>query len=234
MRFILATLFATALLSGCASSPARPSAANVLAARAREAISPSSPSPEAVLPTRRIPLIGAACPLSFPPRDVGSVVRIPANMMSKAMDPVMHAVCACTKPGEYSTVVAEIDLGRGSAHVRARESSTIHECLETLHVTFDPIPESELPGSDCINCGPRYYGVFVDSPPPPKKDPDVRLIYSFLLDRSSEVLNCIAGTHAEKGSCRPDVTPESTTPPKKTCGCTPTDLACAIACAGAK
>lgn len=237
MRSTVATFFACALLSGCAStraadhpSPQEPPTANV-SARAEEAV---GDIPKAVPITRRPPIFGATCPLVFPSRDVGTVVRIPASMMSKAMDPVMDALCACTKPGEYSAIVAQIDFGHGNVQIRAPESSTIHECLETLHVTFEPIPDSDLPSSDCINCGPRYYGVFADSPPPPPKEAGLRLMYSFLLDRSSEVLDCSGDTHAERGACRPNVAPAPPTPDKRSCGCDATDLECSIACAATR
>jgi len=229
MRSTLATLFGLALLSGCASTPAPPSTAKLSVPAPMTVSAILKAAPEA----RRIPIFGATCPLFFPPHEVGTVVRIPASLMSKAMDPVMYALCACTNPGEYSAIVAQIDFGRGSIHLRAPESSKINECLETLHVTFDPIPESDLPASDCINCGPKYYGVFVDSPPPPKQS-GLRLMYSFLLDRSNEVLNCSGDTHAERGQCTSDNATKPPAPAQRTCGCPPTDLACAIACAGTK
>src|SRR5690242_19950805 len=117
MRSTIAALFAFASLSGCASTPARPSTANA-SAKQVETIQESPPLPvppiaSAIPIERRIPIFGGTCPLFFPPHDLGTVVRIPASMMSKAMDPVMHALCACTKPGEYSAIVAEIDFGKG-------------------------------------------------------------------------------------------------------------------------
>jgi hypothetical protein len=232
MRSSFALMFACAFLGGCASAPVRPSVESVSVPRSITEV-PATSVPEAAPIPRRIPTFGAACPLFFPRREVGSVVRIPANMMSLAMDPVMHALCACTKAGEYATIVAEIDFGRGRVQVRAPESSTVHQCLETLHVTFDPVPESDVPTSDCINCGPRYYGVFGNSPPPPQ-EPGIRLLYSFLVDRSSEVLDCPGNTHAERGQCVANVVDKPPPREKKTCGCDPTDLNCAMTCAATK
>jgi len=227
MRSSLA-LFAFAFIGiGCASQPIPVSSPTIT-----EAPEPVATLAPRDIAERRIAFVGGACPLVFPRRDVGSVVRIPAAMMSIAMDPVMGALCACTKPGEYATITARIDLDKGQVQVRAPESPIIDGCLETLHVTFNPPLQSELPESDCINCGPRYYGVFVDSPPPPKPA-GIRLLYSFALDRSGEVLACPADTHAEKGACVPNEPPPKVSPEKPSCGCAAEDLMCAMKCSAA-
>ncbi len=179
---------------------------------------------------RRTPHSPESCPLFFPPHDIGNVIRIAGATMALAMNPAMSALCACSKPGEYATIVARIDFGRGTVNLGAPDSAPINECLETLHVTFEPPPQSDLPGSDCINCGPRYYGVFPDSPPPPKET-GLKLMYSFLVDRSGEVLDCPDNTHAERGSCAPDAVPIPAKAEKHSCGCEPADLNCAMACA---
>lgn len=149
--------------------------------------------------------------------------------MALAMDPVMSALCACTKPGEYTTIVARIDYDKGQVETRAPESPIINACLETLHVTFAPLPQGDMPTSDCINCGPRYYGVFENSPPPPKPE-GLRLLYSFSLDRSNEVLPCPAEMHAERGACVADAPLQPPIPDKPTCGCAAGDLMCAMKC----
>jgi hypothetical protein len=150
-------------------------------------------------------------------------------MMSLAMDPVVNALCSCTKPGEYATIVARIDYDKGQVQVRAPESPIIDGCLEMLNVTFAPVPPSEGPTSDCVNCGPRYYGVFVDSPAPPKPA-GIRLIYSFSLDRTNEVLPCPPETHAERGACLPNESLPKIPRDKPTCGCAEADLMCAMKC----
>jgi hypothetical protein len=228
MRFFIAGLVSYVLLAGCTSTRSNVPPASA----AREPLKTVSTIPLATVETHRMPLFGGGCPLFFPPHEVGSVMRIPAPMMSTAMDPVMNALCACTKPGEYAVIVAQIDFGAGTTQLKGPESPQINECLEMLHVTFTPIPETDMPSSDCIGCGPRYYGVFPDSPAPPKNG--LRLMYSFLLDRSNEVLHCPADTHAERGSCKPDVEPAPAPAPKRTCGCGATDLACTIACEGSR
>lgn len=229
MRSSIAALVISTWLLGCASTRSKFPPASVC----REALAPVSAIPIATTKTHRIPLIGGECPLFFPPHEVGSVLRIPAVMMSTAMDPVMNALCSCTTPGEYAVIVTQINFGTGMAQLKAPESPLINECLEMLHVTFSPIPESDMPASDCINCGPRYYGVFADSPPPPKQS-GLRLMYSFLLDRSGEVLDCPGHTHPERGTCKPNVDAIPPAAPKQTCGCGATDMACAIACEGAR
>jgi hypothetical protein len=229
MRSLPPTFVVCILLMGCASTPRKVQTTS----DSHQAAEPVVTVPVARMENRRIPLIGGVCPLIFPPHDVGSVLIVPATIMSRAMDPIMNALCSCTKPREYAAIVTQINFSLGSAYLQAPESSQINECLESLHVTFAPVPESDLPSSDCINCGPHHYGVFVDSPPPPKNT-GLRLMYSFLLDRSSEVLDCPAPTHAERGACRTAEAPPSIASPKPTCGCDATDLACAITCAGAR
>lgn len=227
MRSFLALLALGIIGTGCASNPLPlPSPAIT-----------TSPEPEAILTpqttaVQRLAFVGGSCPLVYPPREVGSVIRIPAVMMSLAMEPVIGALCACTKPGEYATIVARIDFDKGQVQVRSLESSIINGCLETLNVTFAPPPPNELPGSDCINCGPRHYGVFVDSPAPPKPE-GIRLTYSFALDRTSEVLPCPADTHAEKGACLPNEPLAKAPANKPTCGCDEADLMCAMKCSAA-
>jgi hypothetical protein len=234
MRPSLAMFVACSFLMGCGASPIRSTKPNTSAptkdVAAREVAVPTTSSEPII---HRMPQPDAACPLFFPPREVGSVVRIPAKMMSLAMDPVMRALCACTKPGEYTSMQAQIDFGKGIVQVRAHESSLIDECLAASKVTFEPPPASDVPSSDCIGCGPRYYGVFPDSPPPPQ-EPGLRLMYSFYLDRSSEVLDCPATTHAERGACQNDKVAAPPLPDKRTCGCNPGDLKCALTCAAGK
>lgn len=229
MRSFVVALVACALLTGCASTRSNVPPVSI----PRPVLETVATAPQAAIEARRMPLLGGACPLFFPPHEVGSVVRIPGAMMSTAMDPVMNALCSCTNPGEHAVIVAQIDFGKGRAEVKAPKSSQINECLEMLHVSFSPTPESDVPASDCIDCGPRYYGVFVDSPPPPKRT-GLRLMYSFLLDRSGEVLDCPDHTHAERGACKSDIVAAPAPALKHTCGCGATDLACAIACEGTR
>lgn len=209
---------------GCASRP-------ILIQAPAPSITEITPAPaNEILAPARIPHMGGPCPLAFPRREVGSVVRIPGSIMALAMDPVMNALCACTNPGEYATIVARIDFNNGHVETRAPESPAINACLETLNVTFPPPPPNDLPASDCINCGPRYYGVFVDSPPPPKAE-GLRLVYSFALDRSSEIMQCPAATRPLRGACVLDEAPKPIIPNKPICACAAGDLLCAIQCA---
>lgn len=228
MRQLFVTVTLGLIGLGCASNPLPIQSPPIV--QAPEIT--TDPVAQEVAP-RRIPALGRVCPLAFPRREVGSVIRIPGAMMSLAMDPVMSALCACTKPGEYATIVARIDFDKGQVETRAPESPIINACLEMLHITFPPPPPNEMPASDCINCGPRYYGVFVDSPPPPKPE-GIRLVYSFALDRSNEILQCPAAAHPERGACVVNAEPKPTIPDKPRCTCAAEDLMCAMKCAAQK
>lgn len=232
MRVSLVVL--VGLLWGCGSSAPRPNVPTPAPHATKHATKHATeqtvrePLPETI--ERRNPQAPESCPLFFPPHDVGSVVRIPGKMMALAMNPVMQALCACSNPGEYATIVARIDYGSGTVKLEAPDNPAINECVQSVPVSFVPPPPSDLPGSDCINCGPRYYGVFADSPPPPK-EPALQLIYSLLVDRSNEVLDCPDHTHAERGQCKSDDAPTPEKPEKRSCKCEPSDLKCAIECA---
>lgn len=226
MRLFVAFIATSGFLMGCAASPARPSDSK----SAKHDVEVIVVAPQEPPREHRTPQMDPSCPLFFPPRDVGSVVRIPATMFSLAMDPVMQTLCSCTRPGEFGTIVARINYGDGTVDVDAPESPAVEECLRDSKITFVPPPPDDVPPSDCINCGPRYYGVFVDSPPPPPKE-GLRLVYSFLLDRSNEVLDCPVNTHAERGTCKTNAAAAPIAPEKPKCMCAKEDLKCAIACA---
>ncbi|MBI5537352.1 MAG: hypothetical protein HY898_31810 [Deltaproteobacteria bacterium] len=181
-------------------------------------------------PRARRPEPGKSCGLHWTPRDVGSVLIIHRQIMGRVMSSVLPALCACTSPGEFLPVVAQIDFYDGEARLRAPTSPPVDGCLAQVPVTFEPF-RPDGPASDCIGCGPRRYGVLhgsqpVDTPEPAAR---IRMVYPIALDRSDEVMTCDAGAHAEKGRCEPDVAAAQPTVAPG-CGCGPADLRCAIDC----
>jgi hypothetical protein len=176
--------------------------------------------------------VAIACPLQWPPREVGSVVRIPAHMMARAMAPVIEALCECTRPGEYADVMAKLDFAAGRATVTTPANAAIDGCVQTVQGSFEPFPEAQESWSDCIGCGPRRYGVFRGSLPADTREPGgLRMVYGFKLDRSPEILHCDPGMLAIQGRCVPEPAPPSLRAAPSSCGCTPLDLKCAIGCA---
>ena len=143
----------------------------------------------------RIPNPNAPCPLNYVPKDIGNVLVIPGAWMARAMKPTLAAVCACTVDGDQVSIVTVIDFAAGNVEISAPEDEAIDRCVAGLPGTFEPIPESELPGSDCIDCGPRRYGVFPSGEPAePKPKGGLKVRYPFRVDRRSE---------AEKGKAQP-------------------------------
>ncbi len=95
-----------------------------------------------------------------------SVIVIPRPVWVAAMTPALHAACACTRSGDAVRFVATVAPEEGTAHVIAPENEATTRCVQILDLRFPPFTV----GSDCIDCGPRWYGVFHGSgprPPPP-------------------------------------------------------------------
>lgn len=143
--------------------------------------------PEAGLPMPqiRLPRDGGSCDLTWAPREVGSVVKIPAPTMTSAMVPVIEAVCACTAPGERVTIVARLRFAQGRAVVSAPDSEMIDQCLSHTNPSFPPSMMDM--GSDCIDCGPRQYGVLRGSNPTPPPNKGIEVVFGFEIDRSKEL-----------------------------------------------
>jgi hypothetical protein len=128
-----------------------------------------------------------ACPLGWTPRAVGSVLRIPAEVMARPMSSVVAAACRCVRPGEDARVVAQIDVTAGQVVADAPDAPDVARCLEQITLpAFEPW--SAGGASDCIDCGPRRYGVFRGSPrvDAPVEEARLRVTYPLRVDRSGE------------------------------------------------
>jgi len=225
-------LIPIAFAAGCGAAPAIPVSIAQVERPVQAQVAPSEDPARPDPPPRRKPEAGRTCGLHWQPRDVGGVLIIPASVLSPAMGKVIEALCACSAPGEYADVRADIEFHDGKVGVSAKRSPVIDGCLSQVPVRFEPYrPDGPL--SDCIGCGPRRYGVFHGSAPANTPEPPgrLRVVMAFRLDRSNEVLDCAPGTHPEAGKCRDDLAPQPTPAGPPTCGCSPQDLACAIDCA---
>jgi len=99
------------------------------------------------------------------------------------MTPVIKALCACTRPGSHFSLIVdmELSLGKVTAHT-SDENLEIDACL-AARLGPNLYPPLEI-GSDCIDCGPRRYGVFGGPPPPPPRGARIRMPLS--VDRRGE------------------------------------------------
>jgi hypothetical protein len=124
------------------------------------------------------------CSLSWTPRRLGaSVVAIPPETSARMMAPVLRALCACTKPGSKHSVVIDFEPGRGHATAQSgADDVALDRCLEP-RLGDNVYPAFEL-GSDCIDCGPKRYGVFGGPAPEPPRGARMRM--PFQVDRTSE------------------------------------------------
>ncbi len=133
----------------------------------------------------RHPQKDAACPLQWPAQDVTSSVHILAAAMQPPMAAALQAVCACSVPGEVTSVYADIDFAAGAVEVRAPAAPLVDGCLRELKPTFPA--DASVAGSDCIDCGPKHYGVLPGSQPANAAAPaSVRIRYPLQVDRSAE------------------------------------------------
>ena len=134
----------------------------------------------------RHPAADARCPLQWPARDVSSGVHLTAAAMQPPMASALRAVCACTLPGEVTKVYADIDFAAGTVTVRAPNEPVVDGCLRELKPTF-PANAAAVAGPDCIDCGPKHYGVLPGSQPVDAAAPaSVRIRYPMRVDRSGE------------------------------------------------
>ena len=234
MRQIAPGLLVLSCFSGCAPL-ARSGRESTPPAKSASLVAPSAQTGDPSASLARTPQVDPACGLSWTPREVGTVVRIPASMMARAMKPAVAGLCACTRPGEFTSIVVRIDFANGTAETRAPDESGLDACLTRTPGSFEGFPEAEHFEGDCIGCGPKRYGVFGGGDDPPKDAPGrggLRLTIPFLVDRSNEVLACAVGSHAAKGRCVPDdAPPMAGAAMAPACACSATDLHCQIVCA---
>jgi hypothetical protein len=155
-----------ALLLVVASCAAGPKPATVRLPEAPVA----APTPPA--PARAV--TDEACEaVKLPP--MGGVVVLDRATFGRAMAPVVHAVCACTRPGDAVRVVATLTPEEGAVVARVPDAPAADRCVQN---TINGRYPAFTVGSDCIDCGPRRYGVFRGSPPP-EPPPATKLVYSF-------------------------------------------------------
>ena len=123
------------------------------------------------------------CPLQWTPRELrASVFTLPAELHGRMVLPLLRALCACTRPGQSISVVAQLVPERGEATARtadrpdqhARASRSIDACLarelgagryKPFRVGSDVIcapppapPAARIPGQPAHFLAPRRVG----------------------------------------------------------------------------
>ena len=97
--------------------------------------------------------------------------------------PVLAALCACTEPGSEHAIVIDFEPGRGRAAAHdGGGDGAVDDCLGA-RLGDGVYPAFEL-GSDCIDCGPKRYGVFGGPPPEPARG--ARITMPLKVDRRGE------------------------------------------------
>ncbi len=99
--------------------------------------------------------------------------------MTRALAPVVHAACSCTRSGDRLHVTSHITFDAGMVSAVAPDDAAVDACLQkTLEGHFAP---AFAIGSDCIDCGPKRYPVFRGSTSPAAPSPRTRVVYPFTL-----------------------------------------------------
>lgn len=174
--------FVLVLLAGCGAAKSEPTSVEILPLR--EPTVPSQRTEESALASDD----PGECSLAWSPHRLGaSVVTIPPETASQMMAPVLAALCACTKPGSEHSIVIDFEPGRGRAVAHdSFGDAALDRCLEP-RLGDQAYAAFEL-GSDCIDCGPRRYGVFGPaSQAPLASPPGARIRMPLQVDRRSEL-----------------------------------------------
>lgn len=99
--------------------------------------------------------------------------------MTRALEPVVRAACACSRSGDRVRLTAVI-VPEAGAVTAVAEGEAVNACIQrTIDGRFDPPFEI---GTDCIECGPKRFPIFRGSaaPRPTKPEPS-RVTYPFTL-----------------------------------------------------
>lgn len=91
-------------------------------------------------------------------------VSISSEHMTRALAPMVHALCVCTREGDEVRAVARLVPSEGWLSAEVIGHPAVDECVQnTLTPHYSPFEAS----SDCIACGPRRHDVFHGPAPAP-------------------------------------------------------------------
>ncbi len=107
---------------------------------------------------------------------VQGTIALPAPLVRSFLEPSYVALCACMEPGATAAIQVTAHPDDGTSHVTVADPA-LQSCVdaELGDGRFAPFHL----GSDCIDCGPKYYGVLPGSSPPKPPSASVTLALSF-------------------------------------------------------
>jgi hypothetical protein len=154
-----------------------PAAVAVAPAAQREPPVVSEPAEAPVVPIT--PIDAPDCEAVRFPSAGASVVTIPGETMTRALMPVVHAACACTRSGERVRLTAVITPEAGLVTAVAHDNAAADACVQRTLVGHFAPPFAL--GTDCIDCGPKRYAIFHGAPAPaPPKPAASRITYTLV------------------------------------------------------
>ena len=110
---------------------------------------------------------------------VQSSLALPAPLVRASLAPSYVALCACMDPGASAAVRVTVQPEAGTSSVTV-DDAPLQACVDR-ELGAGRFPPFAL-GSDCIDCGPKSYGVLAGSAPPPKP-PSSAIMFSLAFAR---------------------------------------------------
>jgi hypothetical protein len=116
------------------------------------------------------------CAASLPIPSVQGSLALPPALVRSSLEPSYVALCACMDPGASSSVHITVKPDDGSSLV-AVDDPALQSCVDA-ELGDGRFPPFHV-GSDCIDCGPKHYGVFSGSAPPKPPSSSVTFALAF-------------------------------------------------------
>jgi len=150
---------------------------------------PAAPTPSApsIIAEQTTPAVPVVAPIEDPecekvtfPSAGASVLIIPGATMTRALKPVLHAACSCTRSGEQLRLTALITPEAGVVSAIAHDNDPANACIQ--HALVGRFAPPFGLGSDCIDCGPKRFPVFHERRPASPPEPvHSKITYPFTL-----------------------------------------------------
>lgn len=175
MRALSLTLIALSCAPPARSAPA------ATEAQARAASDPSTVSPEPIVVAAEVaPIDDPDCERVTFPAAGASVVIVPGATMTRALSPVVHAACSCTRSGERLQLTALIIPEAGVVTAIAHDNDPANACIQRT-LTRHFAPPFAL-GSDCFDCGAKRLPILRGREPAAAPEPArSKMTYPFTL-----------------------------------------------------
>lgn len=142
------------LVAACASA-STPTTSEHPAASASASAPPSAP--------HYSPVDIDACVAGVHVPAARGTLDIPPSVLESALRPTMRALCTCVPGAREVDFTATLVPDEGRT-LRVTTDADLQACVDGA-LGAERFPAFAL-GSDCIDCGPKHYGVFGGTPPP--------------------------------------------------------------------